>query len=61
MEKSVFPSPAVAGVLEERFVEARLHTDGTKNIDRILQLQAELTQSVATPYYLVIDPSVEAQ
>lgn len=57
MEQYVFPSPAVAGVLEQGFVEARLHTDGEENIDRILALQAELTGSVATPYYLVVDPT----
>ena len=43
-------------MLEESFVEARLHTDGEKNIERIHQLQQELAKSVATPYYLVQDP-----
>ena len=56
MEQSIFFDPAVAGVLEDKFIEARLHTDGTANIDRILELQAKLTQSVATPFYLVVDP-----
>ncbi|MFT4541488.1 MAG: hypothetical protein ACI841_002380 [Planctomycetota bacterium] len=56
MEKKVFIRPAVAGVLEG-FVEARLHTDGSKNIDQILKLQTDMTQSVANPVYLVVDPA----
>ncbi len=56
MEERVFRLPAVAGILESRFVEARLHTDGESNIDRILALQKELAGSPATPVYLVVDP-----
>jgi thiol:disulfide interchange protein len=55
-EEKVFPSNKVSGYLQERFIEARLHTDGEKNIDRILELQKELAKSVATPVYLVQDP-----
>ena len=43
-------------MLEDHYIEARLHTDGEKNIDRILALQKELAQSVATPFYLVVEP-----
>jgi hypothetical protein len=56
MEESVFPAPAVARVLEQGFVEARLHADGRKNIDRILELQEQLTATVAIPHYVIIDP-----
>ena len=56
MEEGLFRLPAVAGMLEDGFVEARLHTDGDAHIDRILELQAELTHSIATPFYVVIDP-----
>ena len=42
--------------MSERFIEARLHTDGETNIERILALQQELARSVATPLYLVQDP-----
>lgn len=55
-EEKVFPSAKVSEQLEESFIEARLHTDGEKNIDRILTLQQELAKSVATPYYLIQDP-----
>jgi hypothetical protein len=55
-EEKVFPSAKVSGLLEESFIEARLHTDGEKNIERILALQQELAKSVATPYYLIQDP-----
>jgi hypothetical protein len=58
-EEKVFPSPKVAEFLEEHFVEARLHTDGETNIERILALQEELAKSVATPYYLFQDPKSE--
>ena len=58
-EEKVFPSDTVSSLLEEHFIEARLHTDGEKNIDRILELQEELAQSVATPFYLVIRPDEE--
>ena len=56
MEEKTFRLPAVAGVLSKHFVEARLHTDGSKNIERILELQSELTRSVAVPFYVVVDP-----
>ncbi len=55
-EEKVFPSPKVSSVLEEYFIEARLHTDGQENIERIRQLQKELAKSVATPFYVIIDP-----
>jgi hypothetical protein len=56
MEENVFPSGAVAPVLERGYVEARLHTDGETNVERILALQRELTQSVSNPYYVLQDP-----
>ncbi len=55
-EEKVFPSPKVAELLEESFIEARLHTDGEKNIERILELQQQLAKNLATPYYLIQDP-----
>jgi len=58
-EEKVFPSEKVSSVLEEHYIEARLHTDGEKNIERILERQEELAQSVATPFYLVIRPDEE--
>jgi len=60
-ELHVFPEPSVAKELREHFVEARLHTDGEHNIERILQLQQELARSVATPLYLIQDPSTKRQ
>ena len=55
-EEKVFPSPEVSGFLQEHFIEARLHTDGETNIERILALQRDLARNVATPYYLIQDP-----
>ena len=60
-EEKVFPSETVSPVLEKHFIEARLHTDGQKNIERILELQQELARSVATPFYLVVDPATGQQ
>ena len=56
MEKKVFIKPAVAGLLEKDYVEARLHTDGHTNIERILELQKRLAESVANPIYVTVDP-----
>jgi hypothetical protein len=56
MEETIFPSGAVAPILEENYVEARLHTDGDANIERIKQLQEDLTHSVSNPYYVLQEP-----
>jgi len=61
MEEKIFPRPAVAGILEEKYVEARLHADGEVNVERIHQLQDAVARSRATPLYLVIDPATESE
>ena len=61
MEEYVFPTEAVTEVLVAHYVEARLLTDGSTNIDRILELQEELTGTLANPYYVVIDPRTETK
>jgi hypothetical protein len=61
MEDNVFPRPAVAGLLEAEYVEARLHTDGSTNIERILELQESLARSVANPIYVILDPETEQE
>ena len=60
MEEKVFRLPAVAGVLEERFVEARLHTDHARKGKENRARQQEMTGSIAQPIYLVIDPKTGA-
>ena len=60
MEEKIFRLPDVFRILSEKFVEARLHTDGRAHIERIRALQAELTGSVATPIYVVQDPQTLA-
>ena len=57
MEERTFREPAVAALLENDFIEARLHTDGVLNIDRILELQEELTGVRSNPYYVLVDPA----
>ena len=61
MEEKIFPRPAVAGILEEMYVEARLHADGEVNVDRIHELQDAMAKSRATPLYLIVDPSTEKE
>ena len=56
MEDSVFLEPAVAALMKKHVIEARLHTDGSTNIDQLLELQQAMTNSVANPVYLVVDP-----
>ena len=61
MEEGIFPLPAVAGELKEKFIEARLHTDGESRLDektnaRNKQLQEEMTKSKANPYFVIYDP-----
>lgn len=61
MEDTVFPSPAVAELMQKELVEARLHTD-TQNTLTDAQfaenrrLQAELAGSKANPYFVIVDP-----
>ena len=56
MEEKVFPDPAVAAVLSEKFIEARLHTDHDKKGEENRARQLEMTNSVAQPIYLLLDP-----
>jgi len=59
MEEKIFRLPDVFRILKDDYVEARLHTDGTVNIADIKAKQAELTGSVATPIYVVLEPDSE--
>lgn len=59
MEDNVLPSPAVAEVLNARYVEARLFTDTEENIERILELQDRLAGTVANPVFVLVEPETE--
>ena len=59
MEEKVFPDPAVAVVLSEKYVEARIHTDHDKLGEANRARQLEMTNSVAQPIYLLLDPENE--
>jgi hypothetical protein len=56
MEESIFPSPAVAEVLQKGFIEARLHNDGGPKKDENRARQKDMADSVATPIYVIVDP-----
>jgi hypothetical protein len=60
MENSIFLLPAVAGLMQEHFVEARHHTDSqnTLTVEQLAanrKLQAELAGTTANPFYVVVD------
>jgi hypothetical protein len=57
MERNVFPDPAVAAVLSEKYIEARIHTDHETLGEANRALQLEMTQSRAQPIYLILDPA----
>ena len=59
MENSILPSPSVAGVLNGKYVEARLFTDGEENIERILELQDRLSGTLANPTFVLVEPGSE--
>lgn len=63
MELQIFPNEKypIGAILAKGFVEARLHTDGKTNIERILGLQETLARSVANPIYVVVDPETEVE
>ena len=48
--------PAVAEVLENGFIESRLHNDGPIGSE-VRAFQMETVSTVATPSYVVIDPA----
>jgi thioredoxin-related protein len=61
MEDNVFLRPAVAGILKEHFVEARLHCDLQKHLTaeqfaRNRELQKQYASSKAMPIFVVVDP-----
>lgn len=57
MEEKVFPGGAVASLLEQNFVEARIHTDHQEKGYKNRLLQQQMVGFVAAPYYLVLDPN----
>ncbi len=59
MENLTFRDPAVAGIMREKFVEARLHTDGEEpQHDQVRALRDELTSgNQTTPIYIIVDPT----
>jgi hypothetical protein len=60
MEEGVFRRPAVAGVLKEGFIEARLHNDTGPIVKETVEREKKLASSVATPTYVTIDPKTGA-
>ncbi len=63
MEVSILPSSKYpfSAMLSDGYIEARLHTDGTTNNDRILGLREKWGVTVTNPTYLIIDPEIESE
>jgi len=55
MEANIFPDPAIADRLRDRFVLLRLFTDDAADGPALQKYQLELTGTVALPTYAVID------
>ena len=60
MEEGVFRRPAVAGILKERFIEARLHNDTGPIVQETVEREKRLANTVATPTYVILDARTEA-
>lgn len=56
MEDTVFPRPAVAGILGQDYIEARIHTDHREKGAEHRKLQSDMVGFVSAPYYVVVDP-----
>jgi hypothetical protein len=56
MEEGDFFEPTVVGLLDPNYVEARLHTDGKRNVEAIRRLRDELAGTRALPVYLIVAP-----
>ncbi len=63
LEKRTFELPAVAGILSDHFIEARLHTDGDDDPrrKRNRKLQKRFASSIANPWLVLVDPTDEAR
>ena len=60
MENAIFLRPAVAGIMQKHFVEARHHTDTQNTLTEAQlaanrKLQEELAHTMANPFYVVVD------
>ncbi len=61
MENAIFLRPAVAGIMQKHFVEARHHTDTQNTLTEEQfaanrKLQDELALTKANPFFVVVDP-----
>lgn len=59
MEADVFPRPAVAARLSERFILLRLYTDDADRGPALQRYQLQLTGTTALPTYAIVDPATE--
>jgi thiol:disulfide interchange protein DsbD len=56
MEKKVFAEKSVFEALRDRFVLARLYTDGGPHAEENQRLQVERFRTLALPYYVILAP-----
>ncbi len=55
MEKNIFADPKVLAAFKEKFILVQLYTDGGKDHKRNQALQVERFQTLALPFYVVLD------
>jgi len=61
MENNIFLRPAVAGVMQQNFVESRHHTDiqntlTAEQFEANRKLRDEVAATTATPYFVIVEP-----
>ena len=66
MEDNVFPSEAVASLMKQHLIEARLHTDTQNTLTdaqfaRNRELQSRIAGTRANPYFVLVDPKTGAK
>jgi spore germination protein GerM len=62
MEEQIFLEEAVASLMKQHLVEARLHTDSQKHLTdeqfaNNKKAQAELAGVTTNPYFVMVDPT----
>ena len=61
MERNAFTLPAVAEILEESYIESRLHMDDKGLPGNLMtyhrEMQKRYAETIAAPTYAIVDPS----
>jgi hypothetical protein len=61
MEENLFPRPAVRRLLQEKFVQAWIHSDHPEKAEENKALQRRYMGFVANPVLITIDPTTRKE